>query len=440
MTVLDVILQPLRTPLTPRQCGREPRRYLKLSAVLSLLIATASPAAERSDVRRPGGSLLTGPARLDPATLVADGDATVDLGRRLFDADRQRIGSELGPHFDASSCAGCHIELDRTGARMRPGDGVVFRPVRAEGRFNGQINRHAVPPYAREAEIAILREWTVSLADARAAEVIMRSRALAVGPDGQRAEAAPRNAPLLFGWGLLERVDAATLSAFDDPEDRDGDGISGRARIRNGHPIEATTPFAVFGWKNDFAKLEDQVASALYHDMGITTRRFPGDVERAPQPELSEAKLSALAAYVRAVGVPDTRPESPASRRGEVTFGRVGCDGCHVPALVTAAGPDPRFSEQVIWPYSDLMLHDMGAALAEAGDAPDAAEWRTAPLWGLGVVADAHPERGFLHDGRATTFHEAILWHGGEAAAARRRYIALDTRAQADLIAYLKRL
>ena len=126
---------------------------------------------------------------------------------------------------------------------------------------------------------------------------------------------------------------------------------------------------------------------------------------------------------------------------GQHLFGIVGCADCHVTVLKTrGADEDGPLAGQLVWPYSNLMLHDMGPALAEPGGAADASEWRTAPLWGLGVVETHVPERGFLHDGRARTIEEAILWHGGEAEHSRQRFVALTAGEREALLAYVRSL
>ena len=413
-------------------CRPMARRALALAA----LLAGAVPAqAEPVDLRLPAGALLTFAPDAEPAGLNPDATDEVAMGRGLFFRDWYRsaatgVGTPLGPHFDAVSCAGCHAEIAAPGAPSGP---PVVKPVALDDRqrFAGQINHFAVPPMLAEALTGVrssfrvfrLRDGTVQLARMRTAEVTTSG--------GAPVPATLRATPVLLGWGLLENADERMLAVFEDATDSDGDGISGRRRRLDG----AGDSHGMFGWKGGVAGLETQVASALYHDMGLTTDGFTD----GGTPEVDAASLSALAAYVRQIGVPDRRPATAESQRGAVVFGTIGCDACHVPVLLTAPHPDPALSEQVIWPFTDLMLHDMGPALAAGTDA-DAREWRTAPLWGLGWVKARRPGHGFLHDGRAQTMEEAVLWHGGEAARARERFVALSSAERAALLAYLTRL
>lgn len=409
-------------------------RWLAVAGAILAAVALSAHAGP-VDLRLPGGALLTFAPDAEPAGLHPDASDEVARGRGLFFRDWYRAsgpgrGTALGPHFDAVSCSGCHAEIAAPGALAGP---PVLKPVAVDDvqRFAGQVNHYAVPPMLVEATSRVrstyrvfrLRDGTVELARTRTAEVATRA--------GARVPATLRSTPVLLGWGLLENADEEMLALFEDVADSDGDGISGRRRRLDG----AGEIHGMFGWKGGVADLQTQVASALYHDMGLTSDAFPqGDA-----PEVDGASLSALAAYVRQIGVPDRRPETAESRRGAIVFGTLGCDACHVPVLLTSPHVDPALSEQVIWPFTDLLLHDMGPGLA-AGDDPDAREWRTAPLWGLGWVKARRPDHGFLHDGRAGTMQEAILWHGGEAARARSRFVALNKAERAALLAYLERL
>ena len=350
------------------------------------------------------------------------------VGRDLYFRDWLAVtddaGPLAGPDLDAGSCAACHSETGRNSHGVGP---RVAVPVRAidEARYGPQLSTQH---HRGEAPMAALR---VSWEHSRftypdgATRNLRRPRITATMRDGQRIPAAWRAAPVLFGWGLMAQVPARTLAVFDDPQDRDGNGISGRVAWREGRP-------ATLGWKNTQATLPGQIAGALRKDMGI-------DGPGAPSPEISQTQLDALVAYVARLGVPERR-NSTDGQRGEMLFGRAGCAACHVPAMITARHREPGFSEQLIWPYSDLALHDMGDNLADPGDSPLAREWRTAPLWGLGLVEERLPARGFLHDGRARTLEEAILWHGGEAAPSRRRFARLPVQGREALLRFVRSL
>jgi CxxC motif-containing protein (DUF1111 family) len=210
-----------------------------------------------------------------------------------------------------------------------------------------------------------------------------------------------------------------------------------------------------FGWKANQPSLLQQTAAAANGDMGLTSTLFPSkpctaveqDCAAAPrgqQPELSDARLADVVAYLAGLAVPDRRDaEAPAVRRGEALFAAAGCDRCHAPTWVTAGLPGfPELAGQTIHPYSDLLLHDLGSGLADGR--PDhlagRRDWRTPPLWGIGLARQVNPAAGYLHDGRARTLLEAILWHGGEAKPARDRVARLPAEQRNDLLAFLNSL
>jgi len=252
---------------------------------------------------------------------------------------------------------------------------------------------------------------------------------------GERIPVGLRAAPLLFGWGLIEQTETTMLEHFHDPEDANGDGISGRLVRPRGTPSDAGAKIGFLGWKNGQASLRAQIAGALANDMGVLSATA---CESACAPEISERELDQLTDYVRYIGVPDRRPDR--SRRGQDLFGLAGCSDCHVSVQLTTSGESGPLSGQLIWPYSDLMLHDMGEALADPGNDPDRREWRTAPLWGVGLVEERFPLRGFLHDGRARNLEEAILWHDGEARRARDVFASLPRRDREALLGFVRSL
>lgn len=234
-----------------------------------------------------------------------------------------------------------------------------------------------------------------------------------------------------------------------DPFDRDGDGISGRANEWRDNA--GRRRLGRFGWKANQATLEDQIASALANEMGVTSalrpvddragRGLPAPQTGAAATELSDTDLAAIVAFQRFAGVP-TRSgvDSAAARAGAAHFLALGCEGCHRATLRTGdvAGA-PMLSRQTIHPFTDLLLHDLGEGLADGR--PDGAatgrEWRTAALWGLGLTGHVSRRIAYLHDGRARTPTEAILWHGGEAQHAAARFAALDARSRDELLAFL---
>jgi CxxC motif-containing protein (DUF1111 family) len=215
---------------------------------------------------------------------------------------------------------------------------------------------------------------------------------------------------------------------------------------------DALPPAGRFGWKAAQPTVAAQVTVALVDDMGITTpaRPEPGLTEaqaaarlrrNGGEPELDGKSLEALLTYCRLLAVPARRDLDDASvRRGAARFRELGCASCHVPALTTGAAPAPALAHQVIHPFSDLLLHDMGPELSDGvseGDAR-AAEWRTPPLWGLGLARTVNGHLFLLHDGRARTTEEAILWHGGEARRSRDGFRSLPDAARRDLLRFLE--
>jgi CxxC motif-containing protein (DUF1111 family) len=410
----------------------------------------------------PGGSLLTyraaardpRPLLRAPATLTA-GDLDWRLGRQLLGTDwrtRPPVEAALGPHFDQPSCLACHVEgLRRAGARRaRPLPVVRLLHPADLARSGAQINTDAVAHVSPQGRLVLRwEEQAGRFADGTPYQ-LRRPRAEvlpAAGTDGPIGPVALRMPPALFGWGLLEAVPEGFLRNLADPQDANGNGISGRL-----HRVLdlAEQRFAVgrFGWKAEQPTLRQQTAAALFNDMGITTTLFPGSdcaASRTPcVPELDDERLDLLVHAQRYLGVPDRRgPADPVTVQGRRVFEQLGCAFCHLQVMITDLDDDPDFADQVVWPYTDLLLHDMGEGLSDPPLGPDdalAREWRTAPLWGIGLMAERFPNRGFLHDGRARDLMEAILWHGGEAAAARDRTLALDAQARMALLAFLESL
>lgn len=412
---------------------------------LAVVGSDTRPAPERADFLRPGGRDLTydpGPASRAPLLQAAPAADATPSGKAVFYRDwlEPSAGAAplAGPDFDAASCAACHVETTRgRGANGGHAPPRIARPVTPEARraHGPQVQRYHRGPGAPSARVEVRRAsrtFTYANGDSVA---LRRPIARAVAADGDSFPVALRTAPPLFGWGLLEQVDLALLRRLADPQDRDGDGISGRvARVTAGPDAEGAA-VGILGWKNGHAALRGQIRSALAHDMGVTAAGPGADRGGA---EIGARELDALADYVRRLGVPDRR--GGINERGRGLFDRAGCSGCHVPAVTTRRSEDRALSEQLIWPYSDLLLHDMGPALADPGGGDEASEWRTAPLWGVGLMQQRFPQRGLLHDGRARTIEEAILWHGGEAARARERFGELSLEEREALLAYVHAL
>jgi CxxC motif-containing protein (DUF1111 family) len=265
----------------------------------------------------------------------------------------------------------------------------------------------------------------------------------------------------MIGLGLAEQIPAEDILALADPDDRDGDGISGRPNWTRA-PETGTVMLGRFGWKAGMASIRSQSASAFAGDIGISTPlvNLPhgdctenqpeclsmptGEQDRLGVSEAPDPVLDLVTFSAQTLGVPERRDvDDPGVLRGKEAFYGAGCASCHVPKFVTsrdAENPAHRF--QLIWPYSDFLLHDLGEGLADhrpEGQA-DGYEWRTPPLWGIGLTETVSGHTFFLHDGRARSLVEAILWHGGEAQAARDAFAAMSQATRDDLVAFLESL
>jgi CxxC motif-containing protein (DUF1111 family) len=431
------------------------------------------PPPEEQAGTAPGGELLTLVMRPDdpapllrlPATSIGGETA---LGQVLFNADWARDPPRpgvLGPHFDHAGCVACHIEgLPLQNAGVEPPQPIA-RLLRDEdrARLGEQVNTDAVAGVVPRGEVLI--RWVETAGQFTDGTPYRLRRPLATvqlldpiaagehqaADGGGRRDVGPvslRMPPALFGWGLLEAIDAEFIEDLADPDDADGNGISGRvARVLD--RVDGQVRIGRFGWKAEQPSLRQQTAAALANDMGITTGLFPDPacVEAGHgtcAPEVSNHDLTLLVEYQRWLGVPERRlRDVPEVLRGQVLFEDLGCSACHLPVAMTGRDAPVGLADQVIWAYSDLLLHDMGPDLADPALGPDdaaAREWRTAPLWGIGVLEARLPDRGWLHDGRARDLMEAVLWHGGEAAPARERVRALDRAGRAALLAFLRSL
>lgn len=454
--------------------------------VARVLAAPADPGtAELFEVMQGGaGTSRAAPSRdayTQPlANLSADGRMAFALGNAIFrklwvPAPTSTLASDgLGPLFNARACDGCHVRDGRGGPpTAEGGDGFLLRlsvpgpdgAHRPEPTYGEQLQDRAMPGLSPEGRITV--DWTevpVTLADGTV--VPLRRPAYAVadpgwGPLAPEATLSPRIATPMIGLGLLEAIHPGDILAAADSDDRDGDGISGRPNTF-ADSASGGTALGRFGWKAGQPTLERQVAAAFSVDMGLSTPLFPaafGDcTPRQPacraapdgvQPALGPAEVPAevldlAVRYARSLAVPARRdPSGPAVLRGKAVFHAAGCPACHVPKYVTRRdAADPALAFQLIWPYTDLLLHDMGPDLADGRPEGVATggEWRTPPLWGLGLAAAANPRAGFLHDGRARDPLEAVLWHGGEARASRDAVAALSRTDRDALLAFLNSL
>jgi CxxC motif-containing protein (DUF1111 family) len=255
-----------------------------------------------------------------------------------------------------------------------------------------------------------------------------------------------RRTPPLIGMGLLEAIAESTVAAWADPNDSNGDGISGRMQTVV-DPQTGQTRMGRFGWKAGKATVAQQVASALNADMGVTNTIFPNlDCGSAQGNcgtgnEIGAADLDLLRRYTSLLGVAARRNLNDAQvQQGETLFATANCTACHKATMTTSQfAPLTEVRNQTIHPYTDMLLHDMGTGLAN--NLPEGiatgAEWRTAPLWSIGLTGGVAGGEAYLHDGRARTIAEAILWHGGEANASKEAFRTMSAANRAALIAFI---
>lgn len=360
---------------------------------------------------------------------------------------------KLGPLFNNISCVGCHGGNGRGLSQI--GDGPVSEAlirVSLDGTdehggpmplpdYGTQLQDHATVGLP---EVRVALTWIESSVMYGDGEVVsLREPRLDIKtPMGDylpgNVHYSYRQAPPLIGLGLLDSIQADDIEALADPDDADGDGISGRVN-RVWDAALGVTVDGRFGWKANAPDLHMQVAGAFAGDIGMTSYVFP---EPDGSRDLNDQQLDDAVFFTSTIGVPAAAPRSGEALRGRTLFHELGCASCHVPSHMTAAGIFPPLGNQHIYPYTDLLLHDMGDRLTDARQdyLAQGVEWRTPPLWGIGLTQVVLPGATFLHDGRARTLEEAILWHGGEGEAAREAFRMASHADRAALIAFLDTL
>ncbi|MCE9650456.1 MAG: c-type cytochrome [Parvibaculum sp.] len=408
--------------------------------------------------------------------LTADERRIFFFGNRLFNTNwttapgSVKAFDGLGPVFNRVSCSGCHTR-DGRGRPPEPGedfDSMLVRisiPGRAPDggpkphpAYGDQINDRAILGVPAEAKIDL--KWQTvhgAYGDGTPYELqkpIVRVVDPAFGPLGDDLMTSPRVANQVYGLGLLEAVYQNDILKRADPDDRDGDGVSGRPNW----VIDPETHEKVigrFGWKANQATLRSQDTGAAFGDIGLSTSLHPGQncmaaqtacaaAQTGGEPELSDEFLDKLVLYSRTLAVPARRnSHDPEVIAGGQLFAKIGCAACHSPTMKSGAMASPiSLANQTFHPFTDLLLHDMGSGLADGRPDYEAtgSEWRTPPLWGIGLIPDVNGHDRLLHDGRARGVAEAILWHGGEGEAARERFKELDAKERASLVAFVNSL
>ncbi len=377
-------------------------------------------------------------------------------GKRLFTQPvaMEGGGKGIGPLFNAESCSSCHFKDGRS-ARQQPEPPLLVRlsAETADGRsleeptYGGQLQTAAVPGNRPEGHLTVrYEELTGHYADGTIYSLrrpSYRLDDLADGPLAANARTSVRMPSALVGLGLLEAIPEMAVLAHADPDDVDGDGISGRV---NRVPDRSNGQLSLgrFGWKAGQPSLRQQNATALREDLGLSHPVLEAPSQAGGAYELSRHQVERLTLYTRLLSVPARRRwQDQKVRRGKALFTAVGCQHCHQPRFETGEVADlPELSRQVIRPYTDLLLHDMGQALADgrAEHRATGSEWRTAPLWGLGLLNTVSGQVRLLHDGRARSAEEAILWHGGEGQVSRDLFVALTEDERQALLTFLDSL
>ncbi|MCA0015655.1 c-type cytochrome [Mesorhizobium sp. B292B1B] len=426
------------------------------------------------------------------ANITFEEEGTFKLGNALFrknwvsSPSSTQASDGLGPLFNERACQNCHLK----DGRGRPPQGAagttsmflrLAREASSEEEkagladhrllnipdpvYGSQLQDLAVPGLRGEGRMRVdYSEEKVGLGDGTVVSLRKPAYAvddLAYGPLDPRTTLSPRLTPPMIGLGLIEQIAPADILAHADPNDRDGDGISGRPNIvRDGMSGELT--LGRFGWKAQTASIRQQAADAFAGDIGISTPEEPkhwgdctaaekdclampdGVQERLGPAEAPAPVMDLVTFYSQNLAVPARRDlGAPDVLAGKKLFYEIGCVSCHAPKFVTRRdAPNKAQAFQLVWPYSDFLLHDMGPGLADGQAVGEATgnEWRTPPLWGIGLTETVNGNNFYLHDGRARSLVEAILWHGGEGQKSRDRFAAADAADRDALVKFLESL
>jgi CxxC motif-containing protein (DUF1111 family) len=395
----------------------------------------------------------------------------------------------LGPLFNSRACQNCHLKDGRghppfTANIPDDSHSMLMRlsvaPKTEEEKaklaahqvsvipdpvYGGQLQDMSIQGQKAEGQIKIdYAEKPVTLAGGEVVSLRQPTYTIVdlnFGPLSDSIMMSPRVAPPMIGLGLIEAIPEEQILANADPHDKDGDGIAGKPNLvwsrEQGKPM-----LGRFGWKAGQPSINQQTAEAASGDIGLSTTMIPtpsgdctpaqkacmdapnGNTENQQNVELGDDLFKLIAFYSHNLAVPARRnPANPEVLQGKRIFNAIGCAACHKPKFMTGEAPgQPHLSHQTIWPYTDLLLHDMGEGLADnrpEGEA-NGRQWRAAPLWGIGLTQTVNGHTLFLHDGRARNLAEAILWHGGEAQSARDKFANLSKEDRDRLVAFVNSL
>jgi len=417
--------------------------------------AFSQPAANLDVQRR--GEFFIGNAFFNSAWIVAPATAGARDG--------------LGPLFNARSCDQCHNNDGRGAPPLKPNERPIGLVLQFATPTPGSNNEPGIDPHYGSnfnpfaignipAEGTVHIEWREiegRYADGSTYTLTAPTyvfEELAYGELSPTTKFSPRVASSVFGVGLLEAIPEAQIMERSDPEDADKNGISGRANRVWDH-VAKRVVIGRLGWKSNQPDIAHQTAGAFSQEIGMTTTLRPEpnctniqvaciDAPDGGSPEISDEIFNRIVEYQRMLSVPVRRNlESQQVKRGAELFVTSGCESCHRATFTTGdVANAPWLSKQTIHPFSDLLLHDMGPALADdrADFEASGTEWRTPPLWGMGLQKAVNGHTRFLHDGRARDANDAILWHGGEAQAAREAYRNLSKIDRDALLEFLESL
>lgn len=384
-------------------------------------------------------------------------------------ADIERDDDGLGPTFNAVSCSSCHFKdgrgrplensMDSRGFLIRvsrPGQDVNGGPLGLED-YGAQIQDLSIEGVPFETKVRVTFE-TISGTYPDGSTYELRKPVYTFEETQFEALSgvltSPRVAQQTIGMGLISALPDSEILKFEDEFDTDGDGISGRANFV-WNPETQEMDLGKYGWKANAPTLKMQIVGALHGDMGLTTSIFPENDCPSPQqdclsaptggePEVSDDQLGKILFYQGTLVVPNRRNVREESvLGGRDLFRQMNCIGCHtVDQTTSESNLSPLLENVTIRPYSDFLLHDMGEDLAD--NRPDfmanGQEWRTQPLWGIGLISDVNNHTFLLHDGRARNIEEAILWHGGEAQNSKDAFMNLSADERQQVLDFVNSL
>jgi CxxC motif-containing protein (DUF1111 family) len=390
------------------------------------------------------------------------------FGSRLFNVNwlvapsSVKTFSGLGPTFNRVSCVACHVGGGRGGVPEKADammESMLVRLSIPGVSGNGSPNPHpaygdqlqdrSIPGVPAEGFVTVsYTEIKGQYGDGTPYTLRLpqyQFNKLNFGPMGDDIMVSPRVSQAIFGLGLLEAVPDATILKLAEK--------SGKPNYVWDYAKNKKV-LGRFGWKANQPNVRQQVAAAFLGDIGVTTTMFPekncppmqkecAAAPTGPSPNLSDSFLDKIELFSLMLAVPPARDiQDPKVKQGEQLFKSAQCSSCHMPQLKTGPHPLKELSYQTIEPYTDLLLHDMGPGLADGRPDFEASgsEWRTPPLWGIGLTKAVNNNLFFLHDGRARTLEEAILWHGGEAEVSKEIFRNLSASDRAALIKFLNSL